>query len=120
MSASVDAARAALLSAATHLATGTQAAIDTALDDLLDKLAGVTPVDPKSPDPGRMKRGYSHPQTGPSSWDVEDEAPYSGYVIGGTRYIRPNAALNAVLDDAETELAEALDVVITRVVADLR
>lgn len=115
MNPSIGAAQAALLGAATTLASGTQAGIEAALDDLLDRLMAVTPVRT-----GRMQAGYAHPQTGPTTWDVTDEAPYSGYVIGGTRYIRPNAALNRVLDEAEDDLAAALGAVITRVVADLR
>lgn len=106
----------AFLARIAHTLGGTvDETMDATLADLEQLMEAVNPVKT-----GRMKAGYDHQQVGPASFVMTDEAPYSGYVVGGTRRQRPNAALNQVLDEAETTIEAALDLAITRVVFDGR
>ncbi len=89
--------------------------IGVALDEVIQQLQAVTPVRT-----GRMKAGYATDHPGSGHWTLSDEAPYAGYVIGGTRRMAPSTALNAVLDSAEADIEDLLGVAIERLVHDLR
>ena len=79
-------------------------AVDEALDRIIVQLRDATPVRT-----GRMAGSYVKDHQDEENWVITNEAPYSPFVIGGTRHNAPNLALLTILHDEEDGLEKALN-----------